>query len=206
MASAAKDNYSGVFGTALEFGQRPALLCIDFVEAYFDPECNLYADVLDTLKSATRVRAVAREAKIPVIYTNVVYHHSMMDAGRFFEKTQPLEHFRQGSAFGAWPKGFQPDPDELVISKQYPSAFFGTSLASTLTANGVDTVILTGLTTSGCVRATCVDSCSHGFTTFVVSDACGDRHDDPHSANLFDMQAKYAEVVSESTIIELLQK
>ena len=99
---------------------------------------------------------------------------------------------------GAWPDGLEPGADELVVSKQYPSAFFGTSLASTLTAAGIDTLVITGLTTSGCVRATCVDACSHGFIPIVVADACGDRHDDPHNANLFDMNTKYGDVVSEA--------
>lgn len=105
---------------------------------------------------------------------------------------------------GDWPEGLTPTKDELVVSKQYPSAFFGTSLASTLTSLGVDNVILTGLTTSGCVRASCVDAMSHGFITTVVRDACGDRHNHPHEANLFDMQAKYADVVSEHEIIAQL--
>lgn len=198
-------NYAGVFDTHLEFGQRPALILIDFVQAYFDPDCDLYADVEDALASAIRLRDEARQLGIPVIYTNVSYHKSMIDAGRFFEKTKPLRHFYQGSQLGKWPEGLQPNEDELVISKQYPSAFFGTSLAATLTAAGVDTVMLTGLSTSGCVRASCVDACSNGFTTFVVSDACGDRHEAPHEANLFDMQAKYAEVVDETEALKLLR-
>jgi maleamate amidohydrolase len=98
-----------------------------------------------------------------------------------------------------------PREDELVISKQYPSAFFGTSLASTLTAAGVDSVILTGLTTSGCVRASCVDAISSGFIPTVVAEACGDRHEDPHNANLLDMNAKYADVVSENVSIMYLE-
>jgi maleamate amidohydrolase len=109
-----------------------------------------------------------------------------------------------GNPLGGWPDGLDPAADELVISKQYPSAFFGTSLASTLTARGVDTVLLTGLTTSGCVRATCVDALSHGFVPLVIEDACGDRHEAPHIANLFDMQAKYAEVLDADAAIDYL--
>jgi maleamate amidohydrolase len=111
-----------------------------------------------------------------------------------------------GSPTAVWPAGLEPLDGELVISKQYPSAFFGTSLASTLTAAGIDSVILTGLTTSGCVRATCVDSMSHGFRTSVVREACGDRHAAPHEANLFDMNAKYADVVSEAETIAFLRE
>jgi maleamate amidohydrolase len=107
---------------------------------------------------------------------------------------------------GNWPAGLQPADDELVITKQYPSAFFGTSLASTLKGMGVDTLIITGVTTSGCIRATCVDAMSNGFIPIVVADACGDRHEAPHEANLFDMNAKYADVVGETEAIEYLQQ
>ncbi len=201
MSDSLDANYAKAYGGKAGFGTSPALLMIDFVEAYFDPDCDLYADVDDALQSALRVRETAHKAGIPVILTNVVYQDGGLDGGRFFEKVRPLRNFLRGSPMGDWPRGLTPTENELVISKQYPSAFFGTSLASTLTAMGVDNVILTGLTTSGCVRASCVDSMSHGFITTVVSDACGDRHSEPHEANLFDMQAKYADVVSEEEII-----
>ncbi|MEO9461008.1 MAG: isochorismatase family protein [Marinomonas sp.] len=199
------DNYAKAYGQRAGFGKRAALLLIDFVQGYFDPSCDLYADVDDTLASALRVREAAHVAGIPVILTNVVYHSKALDGGRFYEKAKPLHNFLAGSAMGAWPDGLEPTSDELIISKQYPSAFFGTSLASTLTSLGVDNVILTGLTTSGCVRASCVDAMSHGFITTVVREAVGDRHPDPHEANLFDMDAKYADVVSEEAIIAHLQ-
>jgi len=203
--SSADANYAGVFGNRIGFGKRPALLLIDFVQAYFDRSCALYADVDDALASAIRVRDAAREAAIPIIYTNVVYHPSLIDGGRFMQKTPLLKNFVAGSPMGAWPEGLEPNADEQVISKQYPSAFFGTSLAATLTAAGIDTVILTGLSTSGCVRATCVDTCSHGFIPIIVADACGDRHEAPHQANLFDMDAKYGDVVSEAELTEYLE-
>jgi maleamate amidohydrolase len=116
-----------------------------------------------------------------------------------------LRNFLKGSPTAAFGPGLIPCADELVVSKQYPSAFFATSLASTLTAAGIDSVILTGLTTSGCVRASCVDAMSHGFRTAVVAEACGDRHPDPHEANLFDMNAKYADVVSEDEAAQFLR-
>lgn len=198
------ENYARAYGNKAGFGSSPALILVDFVQGYFDPDCDLYADVDDALQSALRVRAAARAAGVPVILTNVVYHPKALDGGRFYQKAPPLRYFLQGSPMGAWPEGLTPEDDELVISKQYPSAFFGTSLASTLTSMGVDNVILTGLTTSGCVRASCVDAMSHGFITTVVSDACGDRHEGPHEANLFDMNAKYADVVSEEEVIAYL--
>lgn len=197
-------NYKKAYDRKVGFGARPALIMIDFCMGYFDQSCELYADVDDALASALRLRSAANAAGIPVILTNVVYHPSAIDGGRFFEKAAPLRHFIAGSAMGAWAPGLVPEGHELVVSKQYPSAFFGTSLASTLTASGIDSVLLTGLTTSGCVRASCVDAMSHGFRTAVVADACGDRHAAPHEANLFDMNAKYADVVSEAEALAFL--
>ena len=178
---------------------------VDFVQAYFKPSCYLYAGVDDALASALRVRATARQAGVPVIYTNVVYHPQALNGGRFYQKAKPLRSFLAGNPLGAWPEGLTVAEDELVVSKQYPSAFFGTSLASTLTTWGIDTLILTGLTTSGCVRATCVDTCSYGFIPIVVREACGDRHPVPHEANLFDMNASYADVVTEDEATDYLQ-
>ncbi|KPP92546.1 isochorismatase family protein [Erythrobacter sp. HL-111] len=192
----AKSNYAGVFEGRIGFGERPALLIIDMVEAYFDPRSPLYARVEDTLAAAIDLRAAARAAGVPVIHTNVVYHPSMRDGGRFARKVGALANFVRGNAMGAWARGLEPAEDELVVSKQYASAFFGTSLASTLTAAGHDSVVIAGVSTSGCIRASCVDACQHGFIPLVVEEAVGDRHEDVHRANLFDMNAKYGDVVT----------
>ena len=199
------ENYKGVFDERLGFGEKPALILVDFVQAYFDPHCELFADVEPELASALRIRTAARDAGAPVILTNVDYHASMINSGVFGKKARPLRNFKSGSSLGKWPEGLAPFDDELIISKQYPSAFFGTSLSSTLTSNGIDSVIITGVTTSGCIRATCVDACSYGFVPIVVRDACGDRAVAPHEANLFDMNAKYADVVSENEVIDYLR-
>ncbi len=199
------ENYKRAFGKRIGFGKKPALILIDFVEAYFDPSCPLYAGVEDALASALRLQQVARTTGVPVLYTNVVYRPGGADGGRFYQKSMVLHHFEAGSPMGAWPKGLAVAPNELVISKQYPSAFFGTSLASTLTALGIDTLIHSGLSTSGCVRATCIDCCSHGFIPIIVREAVGDRHTAPHEANLFDMDAKYGDVVHETEAISYMQ-
>ncbi len=199
-------NYKKAYDNRLGFGSSPALILVDFVQAYFDETCALYAGVEDALACALRIRELARAAGVPVIYTNVVYYEDGRDGGIFFKKAPVLKNFLVGNPMGDWPSGLQPADDELVISKQYPSAFFGTPLASTLSGMGVDTLIITGVTTSGCIRATCVDAMSHGFIPIVVADACGDRHEAPHEANLFDMNAKYADVVSESETMEFLQQ
>jgi nicotinamidase-related amidase len=182
----------------LQPGRRPALLVVDFVRAYLTQGSPLYAGIEAAGEACKELLGAARKARIPVIHTNVVYQRGGQDGGVFFRKLPALSCFERGlhpelAAFG---EGLEPVDGEIVISKQYASAFFGTSLASTLTSLGVDTLLIAGVSTSGCVRATAVDACQHGFIPLVVRDAVGDRHPAPHEANLFDLQAKYAEVIS----------
>jgi maleamate amidohydrolase len=198
-------NYKRAYDNRIGFGKKPALILVDFVRAYFDESCELYADVQSELDSALRLREASRNAGIPVIYTNVEFDQGGLLGGRFFQKAMPLKNFVKGSPMGAWADGLTPAEHEVVITKQYASAFFGTSLASMLTALQVDTLIITGVTTSGCIRATCLDSCQHGFIPIVVADACGDRHPAPHEANLFDMHAKYGDVVNEAEALDYLR-
>jgi maleamate amidohydrolase len=192
------ENYKGAFDGHLPFGTRPALLIVDFVMAYLDPASPLYAGVEDALASNERLLAAARRVQIPVIWTNVVYSPGGAEGGVFYRKVPALKLFERGSRYGEFPPSLQPLPGELVISKHYASAFFGTRLAAALNALRVDTLLITGLSTSGCVRASALDACQNGFLPFVVREACGDRHPGPHETNLFDLQAKYAEVISES--------
>lgn len=197
-------NYAGAFDGHLPFGERPALLIVDYVMAYLDPSSPLYAGVEDALASTERLLAAARAAAIPVYFTNVVYEPGGANGGLFYRKIPALRVFDAGSPLGAFPASLEPLAGETVISKQYASAFFGTPLASLLAAMGVDTLLIAGLSTSGCVRASALDALQSGFAPFVVRDACGDRHPAPHEANLFDLQAKYAEVISESEAIDRL--
>ena len=182
----------------LQPGRRPALLVVDFVRAYLTPGSPLSAGVEAAHEACRKLLAAAREVRIPVIHTNVVYQPGGNDGGVFFRKLPALSCFERGlhpelAAFG---EGLEPADGETVISKQYASAFFATSLASTLTSLGVDTVLIAGVSTSGCVRATAVDACQHGFIPLVVRDAVGDRHLAPHESSLYDLQTKYAEVIS----------
>jgi maleamate amidohydrolase len=197
-------SYTGAFDGRLSFGKYPALLIVDFVMAYLDQASPLYADVADALASNERLLAMARAAKIPVIFTNVVYEADGADGGLFYKKIPALSVFLKGSPLGDFPPSLKPIDGENVISKQFASAFFGTPLAETLTTDGIDTLLITGLSTSGCVRATALDALQSGFAPFVVRDACGDRHMAPHEANLFDLQAKYAEVISEQEACDLI--
>jgi maleamate amidohydrolase len=191
-------NYSGAFDGALPFGTRPALIVIDMVEAYLQPGSPLYAGIETAVQSAARLATAARQCGAPVIFTNVEYAPGGADGGVFYRKVPALAVFQKGSPLGAFPAVLSPEGGDLVVTKRYASAFFATHLAALLTSMGIDTLIITGVSTSGCVRATALDACQNGFLPFVVREACGDRHPGPHEANLFDLQAKYAEVISEN--------
>ena len=198
-------NYAGSFDGRLPFGERPALILVDLVEAYLQPGSPLYAGIERALESAIRITAAAHRSGIPVIFTNVEYEEGGVDGGVFYRKVPALRVFQKGSPLGAFPAALSPAGSDIVITKRYASAFFGTHLAATLTSLKVDTLLICGTSTSGCIRATALDACQHGFLPFVVRDACGDRHPAPHEANLFDLQAKYAEVISEADALQLLR-
>jgi nicotinamidase-related amidase len=207
VAESLDENYArGGFGKSLAFGRRPALLVIDFVQAYLVPGSPLYAGVEAARDAAAELLAAARAARIPVLHTNVTYQPGGRDGGIFFRKVPALACFEAGAhpELAAFAPALEPIAGETLISKQYASAFFGTSLAPTLTALGVDTLLMAGVSTSGCVRASAVDCCQHGFIPVVVREAVGDRAPGPHEANLFDLQAKYAEVVDLATALRYL--
>ncbi len=199
-------NYAGAFSGHLQAGRKCALLIVDVVMAYLDPQSPLYAAAEPALAANERLVTAARSAGVPVYFTNVEYQAGGADGGLFYRKVPALKAFLKGSPLGAFPQSLQPASNDVVVTKQYASAFFGTSLASTLNSAGVDTLLITGFSTSGCVRASALDALQHGFVPFVVREACADRHPAPHEANLFDLQAKYAEVISEAEAIALLQK
>ena len=179
---------------------------IDFVEAYFDQAARSMPASRTRWPRRSASRAQPRRNGVPVIYTNVVYNQPCAQWRTLLPEVDDPAQFHRGQPDGRLAEGPDvPADDELVISKQYPSAFFGTSLASTLTTLGIDTLIHTGVSTSGCVRATCVDCCSYGFIPIIVRDAVGDRHPAPHEANLFDMDAKYGDVVSEAEVVAYLE-
>lgn len=202
--SADNDYAAAGFGQRLGFGRRPALIVIDFVDAYLVESSPLYAGVEDELASAARVLHSARAASIPVLYTVVEQDTGPTGGGVFARKAAGLATLATGSPLGAIAAPLTPQQGEPILSKKYASSFFGTSLATDLTVLGCDSVILVGLSTSGCVRATAVDACQHGFIPLVVRDAVGDRRSEPHEAALFDLDAKYADVVSEQDVVTYL--
>lgn len=199
-------NYAaGGFGQSLPWGTKPAVLVIDFCEAYLVEGSPLYAAAEPARASAARVVEAARELSVPVIFTRVEFDHGGANGGLFFKKVGALRCFEKGNPLAEFPHAPRPVDGEVVVTKQYASGFFGTSLASTMNAMRIDTAIITGVSTSGCVRATALDALQHGFVPLVVRDAVGDRHPGPHEANLFDLHAKYADVISEDRCLEYLR-
>lgn len=192
------------FGRLVGFGDKPALLIIDYVKGFTDPACDLGSN-FDAEVAATReVLDAARAADIPVIYTVVMFTKGMRDAGYFVSKAPNLRNLEEGSPWCEIDPRLEPIQGEHIVVKKYASAFFGTNVGSLLTSSGRDTVIVTGCTTSGCVRASVVDSLQYGFRTIVVREGVGDRAPGPHEANLFDMHAKYADVVSKDDVLTYL--
>lgn len=192
------------FGESLGRGDAPAVLVVDFARAYLEDGSPLRAPVEDALAAAITLIGAARDAGVPVLFTRVTYQPGGADGGLFRRKVPALRVFEEGSPLGDFAEGVAPRPGETVVTKQYASAFHGTSLAATLTSSGIDTLFICGLSTSGCIRATATDALQHGFRPLVVDEACGDRDPRLHAANLLDLQAKYADVVSLGRALELI--
>ena len=198
-------NYKGSgFGQKLDCGQRPALLIVDFVKAYMEQDSPLYAGVELVRDQCVELLKICRAADLPIFHSNVSYRPGSPDGGVFRRKLPLLNVFEAGSPLAEFATGLEPKDGESIITKQYASAFFGTPLASSLSMLGVDSVLIAGVTTSGCVRATALDALQHGFISIVIEDAVGDRHAAPHQANLFDLKSKYSDLITVAEVASLL--
>jgi maleamate amidohydrolase len=189
------DYQSKGFAARSGYGEKPALLIVDFIVGFTDPSSPLGGDFSSQLEVTAALQAAFRQAGSPIVYTTIEYADDLSDGGVFVKKIPSLGVLRKGSPNCEIDPRIRPVAGEHVISKKYASSFFGTDLNDHLRGGGVDTVVITGCTTSGCVRASAVDSLQYGFHTIVVSDGCGDRAEGPHEANLFDIDAKYGDVV-----------
>lgn len=202
-----QENYRGVFDSRLGFGRRPVLVVIDFINAYTTPGSALYApDVVSAVDASVELINSARDKQVPVIYTKVLFQAGGFDGGLFVQKIPALTKLVDGEPLAEIDAKITPVTGDIVIVKNYASVFFGTSLASMLTAHGIDTVILIGCSTSGCVRASAVDGMQHRFRVIVPRDCVGDRLAQVHDANLFDIDAKYGDVVGKSDVLNYLKK
>jgi maleamate amidohydrolase len=192
-------------GGSLTLGERPAVLVVDFSCGFTDPDCALGAEMDAEIEATRRLLEAARAKGLPVVFTSIGFEPNLKDGALWLQKAPALGDLQLG---GRW---VEIDPrlgrrgDEPVVLKKGASAFFGTNLASILVAQGVDTVVLCGATTSGCIRATAIDLLQYGFPTLVPRECVGDRAEAPHEANLFDIQAKYADVVTAEEALAYLE-
>ncbi|HSL00776.1 MAG TPA: isochorismatase family protein [Rubrobacteraceae bacterium] len=192
-------------GQSVTLGTRPAVLVVDFSRGFTDPESTMGSDLTQEVEATNRVLAAAREKEIPVIFTTIGFESNLKDGSLWLEKAPGLAELQVG---GKW---VEIDPrlgrreEEVVILKKGASAFFGTNLPSILVSQNVDTIVLCGATTSGCIRATSIDLLQYGYPTIVPRECVGDRAQGPHEANLVDIQAKYADVVSVDDALSYLE-
>lgn len=177
------------------FGRRPAVVVVDLILGFTDPASPLGSDLDSVVAATARLLEAARAHRRPVLFTTTAYGPSMADAGLFPRKVPSLETLQQGSPWVELDPRLGRLPSETLIEKKYASAFFATALAPELTARRVDTVLICGATTSGCIRATAVDALQHGFRPIVPEPCVGDRSEEPHRANLRDIEGKYGDVV-----------
>jgi maleamate amidohydrolase len=183
-------------GQAVTMGERPAVLVVDFSCGFTDPECTLGSDLSAEVEATRRLLDAARAMGLPVIFTTIGYEPSLKDGGLWLQKVPALGDLQVGGRWVEIDPRLEPREDETIVLKKGASAFFGTNLAAILVSQGIDSVVLCGATTSGCIRATAIDLLQHGFPALVPRECVGDRAQAPHEANLFDIQAKYADVVS----------
>ena len=182
-------------GERVTLGRRPAVLVVDFSCGFTDPACPLGSDLTAEVEATRRLLDAAREKGLPVVFTTIGFDASLKDGGLWLQKVPTLGELQLGGRWVEIDERLGRRDDETVIVKKGASGFFGTNLASVLVSQGVDSVILCGATTSGCIRATAIDLLQYGWPTLVPRECVGDRAQAPHEANLFDIQAKYADVV-----------
>ena len=194
------------FGNRVGFGNKPAVLVIDFINGFADPDTFGGGNIQESVEKTAELLAVARHMDLPIVFTSHVYAEDGSEDGIFNLKSPGLEKLKRGSREVQVVDELEPRPGERILEKHYPSGFCNTDLTGWLAKRGVDTAIVTGCTTSGCVRATVVDAMSNGFRPIVPRECSGDRAQGPHEANLFDIDQKYGDVMSLEEVLDELDK
>lgn len=192
------------FGQPVPRGTRPAVVVVDFTYGFTDTQYPTAAEMSDPIAATRRLTDAARAAGFPVIYTTIAYHPGEVDKLPWLKKSTGMAALLEGSRLAEVDAATGIQPNDAIVVKKGASAFFGSTLAALLSGAGTDTVIVTGATTSGCVRATVVDAVQSGFNVLVPADCCADRAQAPHDANLYDMQQKYADVTDSKDILNWL--
>lgn len=193
-------------GGRMGFGKKPAIIVVDLQLGFTDPTCPLGGDLGRVVESCSHLIAAAHNKNIPVVFTAVAYEEHLKDAGVWPKKVLVLNWLKSGSKWVEIDPRLGKTPDDIMVYKKYPSAFFGTHLQATLTSMRIDTLIITGCTTSGCVRATCIDALQYGYHSIVPEECVGDRAEAPHLANLFDIDQKYCDVIPLTEVLDWVAK
>jgi len=194
------------FGKAMGFGLRPALLLIDLVQGFTDPNLPLGSSVDGVIEQANRLIDGARAAKIPVIFSTILYEEAgLEDAGLWVYKIEGLKTLKASSLAVEQDPRLHRLASDSIIKKRYASCFFGTDFATRLQTRGIDTLIMAGCSTSGCVRATAVDACQSGFRPIVAQEAVADRSPSAHAQSLLDIDALYGDVVGVSEVLSYFE-
>ena len=194
------------FGNSIGFGRKAALVLVDFTVGFNDATMFGGGNIDAAVKRSVGLLKFFREARLPIAFTRIVYAEGGADKGVFLEKIPSLAILTEAHPAGQIVPELAPKAGEYLVRKTQASAFFGTALAPWLVQQGADTVVVTGCTTSGCVRATVVDACAYNFRPMVVTDCVGDRAIGPHEANLFDMGQKYGDLVPRDEVIRTLSE
>jgi maleamate amidohydrolase len=193
------------FGGRVGFGSRPAVLVVDLIRAFTDERCPLASNLDAQVANTRRILDAARAAGAPVVMSTVSYDAALDEAGLWALKVPNNEWLVEGSEWVEIDERLERRPGDMLLVKKYASCFFGTDLMSRLVSRAIDTVVIVGCTTSGCVRASAVDACSYGLHTIVVEDAVGDRAPLSHLTSLFDIDAKYGDVTTTSAVVGYLE-
>ena len=196
---------ASVFDNSIAFGNYPALLVIDLIEGFVAKNGPFYTPGIEAICQRVRILMnVFRKNHLPIFHTTVEYQENCLDGGIFVEKIPALRKLVIGSRWTQFPEQVAPDSEGIIVSKRYASAFFGTYLGASLTAQRVDSLVIVGVSTSGCIRASTVDALQYGYRTIVVADCVIDVDQEAHRVNLRDIQRKYAEVLNSEQVLEII--
>lgn len=186
------------------FGKHPAIIVVDFIKGFTDPACLLGTDFSEQIRATRTLLDEARNKRLPIIFTTVIYEPHFKDGAHFITKIPALKVLTAESPWIEIDQRLGRGEEEPLVIKKFASAFFGTALHSILIHQQVDTIIIAGSTTSGCVRATAVDALQYGYRVIVPVECVGDRSNSAHLANLYDINTKYGDVVKLSQVLNEL--
>ncbi|MFA1820045.1 isochorismatase family protein [Virgibacillus oceani] len=188
------------FGSSVGPGNNPAIIVIDFINGFTNDACPLGSNFDKEIKATEELLHIARQTETPIIFTTVIYEEHFKEGAYFIQKVPALKHLTKESEWVEIDSRLEKQESEPLIIKKFASAFFGTNLSSLLAFEGIDTTLILGCTTSGCVRATAVDAIQHGYRVIIPEECVGDRSQQAHEANLYDIQTKYGDVINLETV------